>query len=118
VTAGAGARDVALGNYMGSGRACYGMLTITSRAITWMTPFSQCKASQYSIHDRQDGQDGVRITYELARPSAKCLFRMVVLTHNATDGMGIGWNVVGYPSLEDAIQNRMGDALGCYLYRH
>jgi hypothetical protein len=42
----------------------------------------------------------------------------VVLTHNASDDMGIGWNVVGYPSLEDVIQNRVGDALGCYLYRH
>lgn len=116
--AGAGARDVAYGNYMGSGRACYGMLTITSRVDTWMTSLSLCRTSPYSVHDRQEGADGIRITYQLARPSAKCLFRIVVLTHNATDDIGIGWNVVGYPSLEDAIQNRMGDALGCYLYRH
>jgi hypothetical protein len=103
---------------MGSGRACYGMLTITSHAVTWMTPLSQCRTSPYSVHDRQEGADGIRITYQLARPRAKCLFRVMVLTHNATNDMGIGWNVVGYPSLEDAIQNRVGGALGCYLYRH
>ena len=116
--AGAGARDVAYGNYKGSGRACYGMLTITARAVTWMTPLSQCGTSPYSVHDRQEGADGIRISYQLTRPSATCLFHVVVLTHNASDDMGIGWNVVGYPSLEDVIQNRVGDALGCYLYRH
>jgi hypothetical protein len=113
----AAARDVPHGNYMGSGRACYGMLTITSRRITWVTPFSECLTSPYAIVDRRDQPNDLRITYELARPGAKCRYQTLVLTHDWHAGADIGWNVVGYPSLADASENRRDHALGCYLYR-
>jgi hypothetical protein len=102
---------------MGSGRACYGMLTITSRAITWMTPFSRCRTSQYAIVDRQDRPDGLQVTYQLQRPSFGCRYPVLVLTHSVDAGADIGWNVVGYPSLESAIRRNKEDELGCYLYR-
>jgi hypothetical protein len=113
----ASASDITHGNYMGSGRACYGMLTITAARITWMTPFSRCDSSPYTVRDRQEEPDGVRVVYELLRPSLKCLYRVLVLTHAAAADRGIGWNVVGYPSLDAAVHNRNDDALGCYLYR-
>lgn len=111
-------RDVALGNFMGTGHTCYGMLTITSRGITWATPVSECRTSPYTVIDRRDTPDGLRITYRLTRPSAKCRFGVLVLTHRAGEDMGIGWGVVGYPSLEDAAANRADGSLDCYLYRH
>jgi len=110
-------RDIALGNFMGTGRTCYGMLTITSRGITWMTPFSECRTSPYSVIDRGDGPGGLRITYRLTRPSAKCLFNVLVLTHRANEDTGIGWGVVGHPSLESVAANRTDRTFDCYLYR-
>ncbi|HXC29637.1 MAG TPA: hypothetical protein VNV38_16885 [Stellaceae bacterium] len=101
---------------MGSGRACYGMLTITSRAITWMTPFSFCRTSPYSIVDR-DGADGLSVTYLLTNPSAHCLYTVLVLTHRADADKDIGWNVTGYPSLSAKRQDRKETRLDCYLYR-
>jgi hypothetical protein len=112
-----GVPDSARGNYMGSGRACYGMLTITARHIAWITPFSECRSSPYAILNAHDGTTGLRITYELTRPSEKCRYRVLVLTHAALSENGIGWNVVGYPSLDSAVRGRSADALGCYLYR-
>ena len=109
--------DSARGNYMESGRACYGMLTITAQRITWITPFSECRSSPYAIRDSQDGSTGLRITYELMQPSEKCRYRVLVLTHMASSENVIGWNVVGYPSLDSAARGRSADALGCYLYR-
>jgi hypothetical protein len=114
----AAAHDIARGNFMGSGRACYGMLTITARRITWMTPFSECKTSPYAIRDRHDGADDLSTTYELARPSTKCRYPVLVLTHGATEDRDIGWHVVGYPSLDAVAQDRKDDTLGCYLYRY
>jgi hypothetical protein len=111
------AADTARGNFMGSGRACYGMLTITARAITWMTPFSQCRTSPYAVVDRRNTSDGLRVTYQLARPSAKCRYSVLVLTHKAGADVALGWNVVGYPSLSSATAGRRDEALGCYLYR-
>jgi hypothetical protein len=113
----AGVPDSVHGNYMGSGRACYGMLTITARRITWITPFSECRSSSYTIRERQDRSTGLRVTYELTRPSAKCRYRVLVLTHASSSENGIGWNIVGYPSLDSALQGRSEEALGCYLYR-
>ena len=101
---------------MGSGRACYGMLTITARAITWMTPFSRCRTSPYSIVDREEGPDGLRVTYQLQQPSRKCRYPVLVLSHRADADNDIGWNAEGYPSL-DAMAQRAEDRIGCYLYR-
>ena len=109
--------DIARGNFMGSGRACYGMLTITSRAITWMTPFSFCRTSPYTIVDRRDGADDLSVTYLLAKPSAGCLYQVLVLTHRADEDKDIGWNVTGYPSLSARRQDREEERLDCYLYR-
>jgi hypothetical protein len=109
--------DITHGNYIGSGRACYGTLTITAARITWMTPFSRCDSSPYTVRNRQEGPDGLRVVYEFLRPSGKCLYHVLVLTHAAVADSGIGWNVVGYASLDAAARSQTEDALGCYLYR-
>jgi len=103
---------------MGSGHTCYGMLTITSRRITWMTPGSQCRGSPYFVRDRQEWRSGIRITYQLARRSSNCRFDVLVLTHDASGNVDIGWNVTGYPSLESAALDRTENTLACYLYRY
>jgi hypothetical protein len=111
-------RDVTHGNYMGSGHTCYGMLTITARRITWMTPASLCRSSSYEIADRRDGPDGIRVTYQLKQPSAKCLFGALALTHKAAENRDSGWGATGYPSLAGAARNEMDGTLACYLYRY
>jgi hypothetical protein len=116
--AGRAASDVAHGNYMGSGHTCYGMLTITSRRITWMTPGSECRSSPYFIRDRQEWRSGIRITYQLAQRSSKCLFDALVLTHDSSEDNDIGWEVTGYPSLDSAALDRAENTLACYLYRY
>jgi hypothetical protein len=109
--------DIAHGNFMGSGHTCYGMLTITSRRITWVTPGSECRSSAYSIRDRQEGRSGIRITYQFARRSPKCLFEALVLTHDSHEDNDIGWEVTGHPSLDSAALDRTENTLACYLYR-
>jgi hypothetical protein len=111
------APDPVRGNFMGSGRACYGMLTITARSIAWATPFSRCPASPYAVVDSRDDADGLRVTYRLLRPSAACRYPVLVLTHRANADVDIGWNVAGYPSLDSAKEQRHADAIDCYLYR-
>jgi hypothetical protein len=88
------------------------MLTITSRRITWMTPGSQCRGSPYFVRDRQEWRSGIRITYQLARRSSNCRFDVLVLTHDASGNVDIGWNVTGYPSLESAAAGSDGEHAG------
>ena len=114
----AAAADIVDGNYMGSGRACYGMLTITAQRITWTTPFSQCRTSSYAVLDRDVGPGGVRVAYQLRNPGTACRYSVLVLTHRAKADMQIGWNVTGFPSLDDTLRDRRDAALGCYLYRY
>jgi len=102
---------------MGSGRACYGMLTITRREIAWMTPFSRCAPSPYAVIDRRGDGQGTRVIYRLTRPSAACRYSVLEVTHRAGAGADTGWNVVGYPSPDSAAHQRREDGLGCYLYR-
>jgi len=107
--------DYAHGNFKGSAH-CYGMLTITSRLITWMTPFSFCRSSPYIVHDLQESRSGTRITFLLTHPSAKCFYPVLVLTHDRS--AGIGWNVAPHRSLENAGLDRDDVWASCYLYRY
>ena len=94
------------------------MLTITSRLITWMTPGIFCRSSPYAVLDRQEWRSGVRITFQLKQQSANCPFPVLVLTHRGDEDMSIGWGVTGYPSLENAAQDRSDGTLDCWLYRY
>jgi hypothetical protein len=116
---GAAAADIAWGNFKGSGHTCYGMLTITSRLITWMTPYSFCRNSPYMIRNRREGPDGISVTYLLKRQSAKCRFRVVVLSHGPERDAGIGWDVIGYLSLGSAERGVLDEnVITCSLYRY
>jgi hypothetical protein len=37
------------GRFEGTGRACYGTLSIQPKTISWLTPFSQCKSMSYAL---------------------------------------------------------------------
>jgi hypothetical protein len=110
--------DYARGNFKSSGHVCYGMLTITSRLITWTTQSNFCRSSPYIVSDLQEWRSGTRITFLLRQPSSKCFFPVLVVTHDGSLDMGIGWNVAGYPSLENAKRDEMEGALDCWLYRY
>jgi hypothetical protein len=109
--------DPALGSFAGTGRACAGTLSITPSRIAWNTPFSRCASTGYSVISREDGQLGLRAVYRLSGGGAQCRYHVLVLTHAAGAEPGIGWNVVGYPTMEAAAANRAEDSLSCYLVR-
>lgn len=115
--AGLAAHDAALGNYKGSGRACYGMLTITTRRIAWTTPFSRCAGAAYEVRDRREDGDGIRVTFVLSRPGAGCRYPVLELTRRPGDDLRIGWEIAGYPSLDSLDRGSNAERIGCYLYR-
>ncbi|HEY1797208.1 MAG TPA: hypothetical protein VGG57_13945 [Stellaceae bacterium] len=117
VAAGLTPHDPVLGNYRGSGRACYGMLTITTHRIFWTTPFSRCIGSPYDVRGKRDGADGVRMTFVLSRPGARCRYPVLELTKRPGDDPAIGWEVAGYRSLDSGKRGGRDDSISCYLYR-
>jgi hypothetical protein len=111
------ATDIVLGTFHGTGRACYGTLTIGTRHIAWMTPFSQCARAGYAIREEQMGPEGLRVVYLLDKRSAHCLYSALILTRRADADAPIGWNVVGYQSLQSNEEKREDDGLAYYLWR-
>jgi hypothetical protein len=86
--------------FTGEGRSCHGSLAITAPTISWMTPFSQCKAVPVQLLERRDENGHVRLTYRLKRQPRHCLYRIVMLHHESSANDDDAWSVVGYGSAE------------------
>lgn len=80
------------GRYLGTGRACYGVLTITDKHVEWQTPSSKCPPTAYKIVE----QGGGRVTFRLVRSAAPCSYGVVSLVHHAGKSTDDGWEVMGY----------------------
>jgi len=112
------------GKFEGTGRACYGTLTIQAKTISWLTPFSQCKSMSYALvsQDKQNEQD--RITYRLTSRSENCRFAVLSLTHSGP-AENTGWEVTGYGSEQSYLGDKSSgytarneDMMSCYLVRN
>lgn len=106
------------GVFEGTGRACHGDLTIKKNSIAWLTPFSRCQRTPYSILERSAADQPLKIVYKLERKSKSCLYEYVVLEqivtgHAPTDA---DWHATGYQSAED-LRTASTDSLGCGLVR-
>lgn len=111
------------GHFQGTGRACYGTLSVQAKTISWTTPFSQCTSISYELVERskQDGQ--TTITYRFKSHPGSCRYTILALTHHgAADATG--WEVTGYGSEKsyrtdksNAYKARAEDMMSCPLVR-
>ena len=108
------------GRYLGTGRACYGTLTINDKHVSWLTPFSRCPSMTYKLVEK--GNE--RVTFQLNRPAAQCLYSFVSLVHHAGKGMDEGWEVMGYRDKQAYLEHKASKfesypehILSCYLIR-
>lgn len=112
------------GRFLGTGRACYGMLAVRTKTISWLTSFSQCQALPYELVERADSAGRLRITWRFTRNLPACRYRLISLAHNGGSDKDIGWNVIGYGSEQSYLADKAAgytaaapDALSCYLVR-
>lgn len=106
--------------YLGTGRACYGALTITPKTISWLTPFSQCQPVGYQIVEH----DSARTTFRLSQAAPTCRYRLLSLTHDVAEEPDKGWNVTGYRDERSYRAHKASGfasnpqrSLSCYLIR-
>jgi hypothetical protein len=118
------ASDPVTGSFQGSGRACYGTLTIQAKTISWLTPFSQCKSISYEFIDPEKDNGRARMTYRLTSHTGNCRFAILSLTH-AGPAENTGWEVTGYGSEQSyradkssGYQSKAADVMSCYLVRN
>ena len=111
------------GRFLGTGRACYGMLAVRTQTISWRTTFSQCQAP-YKLVERTDSDGHLRITWRFTRSISACRYQLISLTHDGGPDQDIGWNVTGYGSEQSYLADKRAgcpaaspDTMSCYLVR-
>jgi hypothetical protein len=111
------------GTLIGTGRGCYGTFDVDAKAITWMTPFSKCKAVPYKLIERDEQGDVSRMTFRLKPDAGTCRYSVLSLTHKG-HVEHIGWDLTGYGSEQSyqadkarGYQTRTEDMMSCYLTR-
>lgn len=112
------------GRFVGTGRACYGMLAVRTQTISWLTSFSQCQALPYELAEQTDGDGHLRITWRFTRSTPACRYQIISLTHDGGPDQDIGWNVTGYGSQQSYLRDKSAgykgatpDTMSCYLVR-
>lgn len=110
------------GAFSGTGRACYGRLFVRTETIAWLTPFSQCPRVRYRVLDDERSGNARALTFELARRPKGCRYGVIHLRHRDEPDPAIGWEVLGYATLDDYRQDRARGftaasptAISCYL---
>jgi hypothetical protein len=100
-TADGGTEPPFTGAFSGTGRSCYGRLFVRTRTISWLTPFSQCQQVPYRLVEQERRGNERRLTFELERRPRRCRYGVIHLRHRDTPEQDIGWEVIGYASLDD-----------------
>ncbi len=104
------------GAFEGTGRACYGSLSIRTRTISWLTPFSQCQKMLYEVIEREQKGNQRQFTFQLKQHSKECRFEVLYLYHPDTPNPDTDWHVIGYSSVQDYHADKQngykGDAPG------
>lgn len=110
--------------FHGTGRACYGDLTIQRKTIAWNTPFSQCRTASYSLMEHASNAAQIRYTYLLRHTDSMCRYRVLSVTHARGKNAQIGWEVTGYGAEDSYLadkasgySNNPPDMMSCYLVR-
>jgi hypothetical protein len=108
---------VFVGKFEGTGRACYGHLTVTEKKISWKSSFSDCKTSDYKIIRQEEKDDTHRIVFERSKNNQKCLFPIVEMVHKNADKDYLNWNVTGYTSREQFDKDYIQERMTCLMIR-
>ncbi len=124
LSVGAQASTPFTGRFLGTGRACYGTLSVQPKTVSWLTIFSQCQALPANLIEQENAGGSVRRTYRFTRGSSSCRFEVLSLSHDDSKDSDIGWQVVGYPAEASFLQDKAGgfftqspDIMACYLTR-
>ncbi|SEO53505.1 hypothetical protein SAMN05428959_109159 [Duganella sp. CF517] len=111
------------GRFLGTGRACYGMLAVRTQTISWLTTFSQCQAP-HKLVEHTDSDGHLRITWRFTRIIPGCRYELISLTHDGGPNQDIGWSVTGYGSEQSYLNDKRAgykaatpDTMSCYLVR-
>jgi hypothetical protein len=106
--------------FLGTGRACYGALTITPKTLSWITPFSRCDPVSFQIVEQDPG----RTTFRMAETMSECRYQVLSLTHQHPDDPDKGWHVTGYRDESSyrehkatSFSSNQSRTLSCYLIR-
>ena len=89
------------GEYQGTGRQCYGKLSVLQKTITWDTPFAACKKRPYTLIKEESGESGREAVLLLRGKS--CGFGVISLRLDPRHPEY--WNATGYRSKQDYEKN-------------
>ena len=106
-----------LGNFQGSGRACYGKLILKAKSVSWNTTYSSCKTSHYTILELDQSGPKWAIVLERKVKDKKCYYPVIRLTHEINMGSNIGWSIEGFKTPKAYHEESVKDSIGCYVYR-
>ncbi|SEM31708.1 hypothetical protein SAMN05518845_12085 [Variovorax sp. YR750] len=100
------------GEYQGTGRQCFGKLSIQDKTIEWRTPFAACKKTPYRVLKQESGAFGQEAVFLLQGKS--CGFGVIVL--GLDPKQPDYWNATGYRSMAD-YEKGSDDKLLCSVER-
>lgn len=111
------------GAFMGSGHTCYGGLYVRTKTLSWLTPYSPCRAMPYRTLEHSEQGHARRFVFQFKRHGKGCRFNVLVLQHADTADPAIAWDATGYASLSDYRSDRQSGfktlpatAMACSLY--
>jgi hypothetical protein len=112
------------GTFTGTGRACFGKLTVHAKTISWSTTFSRCESLPYELIEQTTDADIDRYSFKFTRHSQQCRYRYLTVTHRRASEADIGWDVIGYGSEQSYLSDKANgytanssDTMSCYLIR-
>lgn len=90
-----------IGVFQGTGRACSGSLHIGTKSIKWISAFSACSSTRYTILEKSQPTENERTAFLLKKTSNTCRYKVIEVER----ADGYNWNITGYQS-EESFQNR------------
>ncbi len=100
------------GEYQGTGRQCFGRLSVQSKSIEWHTPFATCRKTPYRVLAKEPRGSGQEVVFVLQ--GKPCGFGVIALSLDSEEPQY--WNVSGYRSMA-AYENNSEDRLLCSVER-
>jgi hypothetical protein len=101
-----------IGEYQGTGRQCFGKLSVQSKVIEWRTPFAVCRKTPYRMLKKESGGSGQEAVFVLQ--GTPCGFGVIVLSLDPKQPQY--WNATGYRSMAEYEKNS-DDKLLCSVER-
>ena len=101
--------------FEGSGRACYGKLVVTSKEISWITPFSKCKKLPYEFTDLGKNEGCQQFLYQIKKKDRACLYNTILLSRKDDPKLDSIWEAIGYRTIDDYKFHKVENSLSCGL---